>query len=209
MTLSVFSILIPLVPALYFFKKHEKPMRVFAIFICTSACFEVYSLITSKYHINNLNVLHVYTVIEYAFIAYFLCTLSELDKIKRILRVSIYLFSIGALYYSFFIANIFQFNSLTRTIESGLLFSFGLYHSYKLFELEGYGSIIKYPYFWVNSGILLYFGGNITMFSLYSMLAMSSTPQMVNDFWYVHSLLNITANIFYFIAFLWSPRQPK
>lgn len=206
---SVYSILLPLIPALYFFKQHEKPMRVLAIFISVSTCFDLYSLVTAKLGINNLNVLHIYTVIEYSFIAYFFSTLYVFQKIRVPILISIIIFSISSLYYSFFIANIFQFNSIPRTTECLLLFIIALYYSYKLFEHEDYVSLIKYPYFWVTAGILLYFGGNMVNFALYKFILTTSSPESGRDFWNVHSLLNIQANIFYFIAFLWSPRQPK
>ncbi len=186
-------------------------MQVLAIFICVSSCFDLYSLITAKYGINNLAALHVYTIIEYSFIAYFFSTLKLLKKIQGIILISIVLFSFGSLYHSFFIADISHFNNISRTTECILLFMIGAYYSIEFYiqEPDDYPSLIRYPYFWVSTGVILYFGGNIVNFAMYQLLTASPSEGKSLDYWDIHSLFNITTNIFYFIAFIWSPRQPK
>lgn len=184
-------------------------MQVLAIFICVSSCFDLYSLITAKLGIHNLVALHIYTVIEYSFIAYFFSTLNVLSNVRIAILLSIFIFSISSLYHSFFIANILQFNSVTRTVECLLIFILGLYYSYKLFEHENYVSLVKYPYFWVLAAVFIYFGGNILNFAMYKFILTTAALKSSTDYWNLHSVFNITANIFYFIAFLWSPRQPK
>lgn len=207
--LSVLSLAIAGLPALYFFKKHEKPMRVFASFIAVSIGFEIYAMITAAHGTNNMGALHVYTVIEYSLIAYFFSLLDNFSSIKKIILLSALFFSIGSLIYSFVFADLVRYNGITRTLESAVLTLLGFYYYYRLFENEQYVSITKYSYFWVNSGIVIYFFGNFVIAITYNTLLTHKTPEITRDFWNVHSLLNIIANIFYLIAFIWSPHQHK
>jgi hypothetical protein len=184
-------------------------MRVFALFISVSLGFEIYAIITSYYGINNMNALHIYTVVEYSFIAYFFSMLTIFEGIQKNILISIIVFSIGALYYSFFIADMIRFNSITRTTESILISILGLFYYYKFLEKEPDISLFRYPYFWINSGIVIYFLGNFVMSMTYETLISTKTAETTRDYWNAHSLLNIIANTFYFLAFLWSPRQPK
>jgi hypothetical protein len=208
-TISVISIFLALVPALYFFKKHGKPMRVFALFLTVSTGFDLYSLITGKLHINNLHVLHVYTVLEYSFIAYFFSTIFTQQKIKRLIIASIFIYDVAALFHSFFIANMFQFNSITRVTECVLISAIGLYYFYTLFDSDEHLSLIRHPYFWTNSGVLLYFMGNTFLFMLFTVMNTYFSSETNRDLWKIHGVLSLQANIFYLIAFLWSPRLRK
>lgn len=184
-------------------------MRVLAIFISISSCFDLYALVTAKLGIYNLNALHIYTVVEYAFIAYFFSTIESLKKIKIGVLISIVLFSTGSLYHSFFIGDMFQFNYITRAIECLLLFLIGAYYPFELFVQDDYPSSLRNPYFWVSAAIIIYFGGNFVNFIFFQLITSIPTEGENLDFWYMHSVFNITANIFYFIAFICNPRQPK
>ncbi|MES2382796.1 MAG: hypothetical protein V4538_17245 [Bacteroidota bacterium] len=187
-----------------YWKYFSKALRAFAVFIAVAAVFDMYSVITGYLGINNLNILHIYTVVEYSFLAYFLHLVVEKKRVKDIILISIPIYGALALSYSIFISNLVGFNSAGRVAECVLLSAFALYWFYSLLDSDEHTSLKRYPYFWLNSGITLYFMGNVFMFMLYSLL--NSPTDM--DYWTVHSVLNIIANLFYFIGFICNHRKP-
>lgn len=202
---SAFSALVPFTPAMLYWKYFSKALRVFALFVFIAVMFDMYSVITGYLGINNLDVLHLYTVVEYSFLAYFLHSIIENKRVKNLILISIPVYGVLALSYSIFISNLVGFNSAGRVVECLLLSTFALYWFYSLLESDEYTSLKRYPYFWLNSGITLYFMGNVFMFMLYFLLN-SPTDR---DYWTVHSVLNVIANLFYLVGFLCSPRPRK
>lgn len=178
-------------------------MRVFALFIAVAAVFEMYGSVTAYLGLHNLNVLHIYTVIEYSFLAYFLSSIVEKKRVKDLILISIPIYGVLALSYSIFISKLADFNGAGRAAECVLLSAFALYWFYNLLDSDEHTSLKRYPEFWLNSGITLYFMGNVFMFMLYSLLINAD----YKEYWTLHSVLNIIANLFYFVGFICSTRK--
>lgn len=180
-------------------------MQVFALFSLVAVIFEIYGSVTAHLGLPNLNVLHIYTVIEYSFLAYFLSIIVEKKRVKDIILISIPIYVVMALFYSIFVTQFKDFNGAGRVAECILLSGFALYWFYSLLESDEHTSLKRYPEFWLNSGITLYFMGNVFMFMLYSLM----NTDFIEYWTVVHSLLNIMANLLYFIGFICNPRPRK
>lgn len=207
--ISACSILLPFGAALIYFRTLPKALTVLAIFIFISVIADGYALYTASKGINNLPVLHIYTVLEFAFFSTVYMHLFHQKKIKLALIIIIILFSCFAFYHSFFIADVFKFNSVTRVVESLLLTSTGLYFLYTMLDSDDYVKLGTYPYFWITSGVLLYFMGNFFLFMLYEMINSYVSKSVNIEFWILHSILNIIANVLYCVGFACSPRLQK
>jgi hypothetical protein len=64
----------------------------------------------------------------------------------------------------------------------------------------------RHPLFWLNSGVLLYFAGNLFVFMLQHAIAGSAQKGYVYGI--VHSGINILANLLFGIALLCRYRLP-
>jgi hypothetical protein len=162
---------------------------------------DFYSLITAHYGINNLDVLHIYTILEGSFFLLFYRSLFKDALVKKLMLVVIAAYILFAVYHSFFLANMFEFNSVTRVAECIILTTCGMYFFYTLFADDEYINLKRYPYFYINSGVLLYFMGNIFLFMLYAFVIQTEKNGSISV-WGLHSVLNIGANILYCVGFL-------
>lgn len=188
-------------------RKSEQPLKVLAVFFVVSTIADFYAVITSGLGINNLNILHIYTILECSFFILFYYTLLKKPAVRTLLLLILVTFVAFAIYHSFFLANLFEFNSVTRVMEAFILTGCGMYFFYTLFADDGYVNLKRFPYFYINSGVLLYFMGNIFLFMVYKWII---TPASGNaDIWTLHSVINIVANMLYCAGFLCNLRLRK
>lgn len=183
------------------FRRRQLPLRILAVFFIFSTIADFYSLITAHYGINNLDVLHIYTILEGSFFLIFYRSLFKSKLVRNLLLFTLPLYILFAVYHSFFLANMFEFNSVTRVAECIILTTCGMYFFYTLFADDEYINLKRYPYFYINSGVLLYFMGNIFLFMLYAFVIQTEQSSSMSV-WGLHSVLNIGANILYCVGFL-------
>ncbi|UOQ98502.1 hypothetical protein MUN81_03200 [Hymenobacter sp. 5317J-9] len=62
------------------------------------------------------------------------------------------------------------------------------------------------PMFWVSTGVLLYFSGNLLIF-LTSNLVLRYSPAISRNVWAVHAMLYAFLNVFYCVALSIAPRR--
>lgn len=178
------------------------------ILIVISVFAESLGFVLSKLHVNNLPYLHVFTIIEAGFYFLFYSTLFTDKRIKWLIAATFTTFAILAASLAFVFDNLWKFNTLSRTIEALIFTIFGLGFFYSLLKSELQMKLERDPLFWLNSGILLYFMGNFFLFMLYNVL-LDIEIQVVNSYWTMHSVINITSNILFTIGFVCSKQVPK
>lgn len=195
--ISSFFTVLPFVFGLLLHNKFKKTQPMFFLAI-TSAVFEVLNILLSKYGITMIYISQVYTVLEFILIYYFYVSYYKSQYYKKALYLipPLYFFYN---FYEFMFGNVSNsFDNPSLIIESIFfiivsLLSFVFLVKYRINEL-----IINNPFFWVNSGILIYFSGNILLFMFYK----SIQP---NDFFmlyvFLHSALNIIYNSLLCVSF--------
>lgn len=169
------------------------------IIVLISAIIEIVTLIFRDFNINNLLILHVFTFFEFTLLFVF-----YLLYFKLYFKVNI-LYSVLPIFYlieylDYKVNGYAKMDNFSITIESSVFIVISLI-SFLFIMNRGSIEKIKAPFFWINSGILIYFSGNILLFTFCNYLN-KSEHEMYKVLWFViHSLLNIVYNTLICIGF--------
>jgi len=142
--------------------------------------------------VHNVFLFHLYTPIEFAFVVFIFVYFFK-GKLTSLGYFGIILFFLFCIVNVIFFESLNDFNSIPRGFEGLIVICLSIYFFFRLFIADEFIHLMKYPYFWLFSGWLLYFSGTFFLF-IYS-----SKNAMGINFTYliIHSVLNIFLNIVY------------
>lgn len=172
------------------------------VFVITtiSAIVEFSNFIFVSFTQNNLFVLHLYTIAEFTCLSLFYrSVLKEYSKVSWI-NLLIPVFILLA-YFDYKENGVSELDSLSTTVESVCMVICSLYLFYQVISKLIINKLVASPVFWINSGILLYFSGNLLLFAFSNKLAESNTMMYFILWTTIHSFLNIIYNISLSIGF--------
>jgi hypothetical protein len=174
--------------------------KVLTLFLGVKLAIDLLGMYLALNHINNLWLLHILTILEYSFLIYIFSFWQKNPILKKILHLSIPLFTVLGIAIMLLGENIRYFNSVTRPIASLALVAAA---GYALFELnkETYDSVFRQPRFWIGAAVMLYFSGTLVLFSLGNLL-LGTSLQWMKTVFNVNVIMNIVANAMYIGGFL-------
>jgi drug/metabolite transporter superfamily protein YnfA len=202
--ISFLFTLIPIIPAFYNFK-FNKPLKIFSWFIWVSAIFDTAFVITTKSRIHNLPLVHLYLAVNLIFIGlvYFNTLSSKYNKIIIYFAGAILLFVIVN---ALFIEGINNFPSRSFAACGILFIICSLLYFYQMINNQEAIYIEKQAMFWINSGIFIYFSGNIFLFMLQNIMTTNTNYALYYNV--IHTIINVVANVLYSIGLFCKP-QPQ
>lgn len=202
MHFSSLSIIVPALLAWLRRKHGDREQRLLGKLIGFSILIEFLALLVGGawLGLNNLFLLHLFTVVEFGVLAYLFAPYLSHYIRPRAFQGLIVGFAVFAVLNSIFIDGIMRFNAFARAIESVLVIALVLLYFYTLLRSLEIKHLDRSPLFWVGAGSLIYFSGSLFVF-IYSNKILSSTSSSFT-IWGIHAFLNILHNIFYAIA-LW------
>jgi hypothetical protein len=157
------------------------------------------NLILTQEQVSNLFIFHFYTPIEFTlWVIFYFLFFKEHFKNYIVFFILLPLFYIVC-FLDYKINGFDSYDNLSSSIESIILSIISLYSFWTLMKTRIYKKLWAVPFFYINSGILLYFSGNL-LFFVFENIVIKSTL-----LWELHSLLNILFNILIGIAF-WKSR---
>ncbi len=150
--------------------------------------------------VNNFGYLHFYTMLEFTMI-----NLVYVSLLKRYYNfITFYLVNVVFLVITFIDIKINGLNSMddmSMTIESIILMSYSILWFGTIFKRLVYENLLDNTAFWVNSAILVYFSGNLSLFVSTNYL-INYFPNRHYELWAtIHSFFNITYNILLSVGF--------
>lgn len=203
--LSAGIMLIPLFVIFFRYKNISIELLPILILLLVSIVVEIINftfVINSK---NNFLILRVYTVFEvFLLLSFYFLFFKNLRKIF----IYIIVFSILLIveYVDYRINGLSNFDNYSTSFES-LLFSFlALWSFFYLIKHSIYKEPFNEPFFWMNTAILIYFGGNLILFVFNNYLLQHKSAGHL-AIWGIHSFLNILYNCLIAVAF-WKTRRP-
>jgi hypothetical protein len=96
-------------------------------------------------------------------------------------------------------------NAYVRTLESLLVIGLALLCFYKILTELLTKRLEKDPVFWINTGFLLYFAGNLFLFILSNALLKQPHQQLSFMAWGLHALFMALMHVFIGIGLWFSP----
>lgn len=155
---------------------------------------------------NNLFVVHIYTVFHFNIIALFYFEYFGYFYRRSIVPSMMVLFTVFALLNTLFFQKITEFNTNALGLECILVIILCILCFYKMITELASKEPEKKPVFWINTGFLFYFAGNIVLFILSNLLLKEN-----KDFnylsWGLHSLLLVFLYISIGVGLWFSPHQ--
>lgn len=193
--LSIASGFLPLIAVAFFLKKVDKALKLLSAFLILSQISEFICLYLSSKRTNNMPVFHWMTFLEISIIWYVSHTVMPLHRKKLLVVNGIAL--LFCLINPILFQTIWEFNSIPRISLCYIAIVTVIVFFYSTFKADETMDILAYPYFWLYTGWLVYFAGNLFLFTYYDITK-------INDltFPYIHSVLNILLNLAYTYA-LW------
>ncbi len=199
-----FFIAFPVVLALFRYRQLGIAMRAIAAYVFLSGIIQITSSYLNGQKQNNLWLLHLYTPLEFTCIVWFYSTVLQ-GFLKRAVFVWIGVgFALLSGLNSWFLQDPKTFNTYARSLEGILVILFCLVWCYKTLTEMKIKQLQKDPVFWVNTGFLLYFSGNVLLFA-FSNYILGINRALNLYIWAFHAFFSIL--VYFFISIgLWKAR---
>ncbi|MBD2768074.1 hypothetical protein IC235_09245 [Hymenobacter sp. BT664] len=205
--LSACSGLLPLTAVGLRFRTFGPVLRQLAWFFFISVLFDLVSVVTDHLRIRNIPLFHVFSVVNLLFLS----ALYHQALTGVLVRYTIRLAAGAILLYTVYSAGqpgqIWQFPSAVMTAQCVFFIVLSLIYFYQLLRQPVVVAIENNPLLWVNAGVLIYFSGNLFLFMLQAWISQTPQAQHYTNFWVIHSIVNILANLFYAAGLLCKPQR--
>ncbi|KAB2810109.1 hypothetical protein [Phaeocystidibacter luteus] len=192
------GLLIALVPStisVFRFERYGNSVKIRLSIVIWANC--IIELVSALLFIsgvkNNMPLYHVYIGMEFFLVTYlFSAILPNVLTPARQLTLS------GAFVAALLLKlldweSIFEFPSVLRPVESGVLIGLSVLYFLSVMKSEEFINLFKSANFWISSAMLIYFSANMLIFAYTDYLAEQSM-ELFSAVWYIHTGLNV---IFY------------
>lgn len=175
------------------------------LFVYVSVCFvtEMVNFGLTESGINNMFVFRFFTIIEFILISFFYSMFFRKYLWPGYLLLFIGVFLVAA-FIDYKINGINTMDNLASSVVSIFLSLYALVSFLYIMRKLIFENILSEPFFWVNSGVLFYFSGNLLVFA-FSTYVYTYQPAYSDALWTIPQFLNIFFNIFICIGF-WKTR---
>lgn len=195
------SILIPIIAGVWRYRQLPGSARLILAYLAVAGIVDVAASFMADRRINNMPLLHVYTVFEFIIILAFYYKLLT-GKIRIVIKWMMAAFALLCVAYALFIGSIYQYNLLPRSTEGFIIGALAM-----IFFFRQLNADTKYPEtaLWINAGLLLYFSGSFLLFLFFEVLANNRTVN--NLAWVLHATLVLLMYILCTIGFIRTRKQ--
>jgi hypothetical protein len=183
------SILIPIYICLFNFNKAAIAPKLLFYYLVLSGLINLAAIILVRFRMQNLPLLHLYTMVEAVFILSYFRTIFVDPLIKKVLLIITVLFPILCILNFTFLQSIYAFNTHTRPLEAILITFFCMLYLYKSGFTENW---LNKPINWFNIGILVYFPAACLIFIVSNYIVFKSMNRHMNMYiWNIHATLSM------------------
>ncbi len=197
---AAFTVVVPLALGLLGYGKLSPALKYFVYLLAFTLFTEVTGLVLSRIELKNLWLYNTYTAVEYTLLIMMFTSLLEGNRLRRILLWSIPVFVVIWGLASFLLTVSDKFHSIFLSIES-VVFVFLAVMTLVKEMRDSSVLLVDNPVFWVASGVLVYFAGNLLVFTFIDQLLEDKEVGMLSA-WVIHAAMNVSKNIMYSIGFL-------
>ena len=206
--ITVASDFLPVIAALYNYRRLDPILRLMAIFCMLSVIPDVMGLVISYLqlrHYNNLFLIHLFDMMAAIFFsliyyrAFYKPLFKKMALIFGITSLAAMIFNV------IFIESMSTYPSVSNTVLCVFLIILSLVYFYQLLTRQEFTYIEKQGMFWINSGVLFYFAINIFLFMLFNKISVTDKY----NYYMMQSVTNIIANLLYSVGLLCKPQNNK
>ena len=198
--ISATAVLIPLIIAFINYKYINDYIRPLFIYFITSFIAEVITNTMLAYGMKISLALLIYTILEGILISsfYYRFFRQHLKPgIIYVITTAFVLISIACCY-------VFDFQTAdfyARAMECFIFTSYCLFLFYYVLKNLVFDNLLSSPIFWINTGILFYFSGNLIIFIFSEYIANHRSPSYILLWKSIHTFFNVSMNFLFGIGF--------
>ena len=172
------------------FNKLKIPFQRLFYFLIWNLVIELLARVFMYLGINNLPLLHLYTIGEFILFSWFYKSLitkpfSLSRKFGPFIVIGAILIAVNSILFQ----GIYDYNPITKTIVQIIIISYAVLYFYNLTENHSESKAIGKSLSLINSAILIYYSGSLFIFMTSQMLKIY--PEWKAIFWAFNAVLNI------------------
>jgi hypothetical protein len=200
-------IIAPFLLSVVRYNRLSKALKIMTWYLMLSVITQAVSLLLWKKSINNLPLLHVFTVLEF-FLLFAYYSFQSKPLFTRVwFYLILFLFLLFALLDAFVLENLYSFNIYTRSVEAFIFIGCSVHWFISSLTLESKvifreQNALKY----MNAGFFIYFSGSLILFAFSNYINHLGRPLLMN-IWTLHTLLLIVLYLFIFTGFCKTSRK--
>lgn len=196
------AVLIPLGIGLIRKSYKNKELKIIFFYLIFAGVTLIAERLLGIRHINNLPLLHFYTLVEFLFVLrFFRLVLNDL-LVSRFIRILMYVFPIFGIVNFIFIQSIYKYNSYPRPIAALIIIALCMFYFSKRNESEYQESWVGDPLNWMISGLLVYFGSSLFHFAFLNILYENASLNIYFIFGTIHATLVMVMYLLFALGFL-------
>ncbi|QEC77567.1 hypothetical protein [Mucilaginibacter ginsenosidivorax] len=164
------TVLVPIGVGLIKTVYKDVPSKTMLLYLLFAGITDVVERILGVHHVNNLPLLHFYTIVEYLFIVrYFQLILNTSSS--KLFKISLIAFPVLSILDFIFIQDIHQYNSYPRPIAAIIIIAFCVYYFFRYSENEIKSHWFSVPSNWISAGLMIYFSSSLFYFAFLNIIS--------------------------------------
>ncbi len=196
--------LVPIIAGFLWLKQLSKAFKMLLLYLVVSFVFNVAGSAMAEYSMNNLPLLHVYTMVEVVTIMLYYLYAFEPGRISAWIKATIVLFPVLCIINVCFIQSPFEYNTYTRPLGALIVIIFTAAYMAMQTGFKN-NKLIKRSGRLVANGFMIYFCSSLFQF-LFSNVVATHTPKIVTMMiWSIHG----TFVMIMYLLFLWAFKHER
>ena len=188
---SVYILGLNLLILLFCFKRIPAQVSAIVFYLLVGFATELYSYYLAKHNINNLFLLHIYTLLEFMTWSYFYYRLFQNKKwFQKVFPWFVAAISVLIIANTIFFEPLHGFNSNAKTTVQFILITYAIYYFFDVFGKIDLTKPLLRSLSFINFAVILYYSSSLFIFMFPKMLiGIGMTRQEINALWAINSLL--------------------
>lgn len=209
MTILFFSaIVLSLISCIFKYRKlHPLVIRYFVWFLLFYLLLECYGLYLSSHKIRNHWLYNIYIFIEFNFLNYIYIQTITTSGPRNTIKAFSLVFPLFFIINIAFIQGIHTFNTYSYVAGGAAVIVWTCMYFTELLSKPKFSSIIEQPLFWISTGLLFFYLGNIPFYGMINYL-LKNHYGIVKNYFVIVLILNVLKYSLYAVGFLCTkPKQ--
>jgi hypothetical protein len=199
------SVLVPITVAAFKYRQLDRVLLLIFYYLLFDGLVDLLAIVFANIGINNLPLLHIFTIIEFLILSYFYIRILKDPFAHKLIKYLMGIFPVICIINFIFFQSIFRFNTYTRPLEILIIMAYSLTYFAQTDVTYFEGKWMSKPLNWINTGILLYFSGALFVYSFSNLTTVYTSPKYyaLNLFiWNIHGGLLLGMYILFSWGFL-------
>lgn len=204
-SISFLSPIILLISVLIYLAKYNRLpslIKTLGIFLLISIATEIFSKYLSFLKVNNLFLLHIFTLLEFiSWSLFYKLLFKEKEEVQKYSWYFIITVSLLIIINTMFIEPYTGFNSNAKSLVQIILISYAIYYFFRSFGVVDFSQPINKAISFINFAVVLYYSGSLFIFMFSRFLMSDNVSNIIQEgFWLLNALLNLVFQILILIA---------